>query len=118
MGVYIPGMEMPESCRACHLKMNCDDCEGRKCVCVPLHQNIGYLDELLTDKRRDDCPLVSVQNHGRLIDVDYADEYAYDELELANTYLTGWEAARAMQKIYHNAPTIIPADKEGEGCIS
>lgn len=52
--------------------------------------------------------------HGRLIDVDYADEYAYDELELANNYLTGWEAARAMQKIYQNAPTVIEAE-EGEG---
>ena len=67
MGVYIKGMEMPTSCRVCHLKMNCDDCEGFECVCVPLHQRIGYLDDLLADKRRDDCPLVPVPPNGRLI---------------------------------------------------
>ena len=40
--------------------------------------------------------------------------HVYDELELANSYLTGWEAARAMQKIYQNAPTIIPASESKE----
>lgn len=48
--------------------------------------------------------------HGRLIDVDEADKYAYDELELANGYLTGWEAARAMQKIYQSVSTVIEAE--------
>ena len=60
MNILIKGMEMPTSCRTCHLKINCDDCEGLECVCVPLHQEIGYLDDLLADKRRDDCPLVPV----------------------------------------------------------
>lgn len=64
MDILIHGMEMPTSCRACHLKMNCDDCEGLECICVPLHQEIGYLDDLLTDKCRDDCPLVPL--HERL----------------------------------------------------
>lgn len=63
MSILIKGIEMPKSCRACHLKMNCDDCEGWECVCVPLHQPIGYFDDLLTDKRRDDCPLVPVPDH-------------------------------------------------------
>ncbi len=58
MGVYVKGVEMPTNCRACHLKINCDDCEGLECVCLPLHMEIGYLGDLLTDKRRDDCPLV------------------------------------------------------------
>ena len=57
--------------------------------------------------------VVHVPPHGRVSDVDAADEYAYDELEIANGYLTGWEAARNMQKIYQNAPTIIEAE-EGE----
>ena len=70
MSILIKGMEMPTSCRACHLKMNCDDCEGRECVCVPLHQKIGYLDDLLVDKCRDDCPLIEVPPHGDLIDRD------------------------------------------------
>lgn len=55
---------------------------------------------------------IPIPPHGRLIDADYADDYAYDELAIANSYLTGWEAARAMQKIYQNAPTIIEAEVE------
>ena len=69
-GIYIKGIEMPTSCRACPMKMNCDDCEGLECVCVPLHILIGYVGDLLTDKRRDDCPLVPVPEHGDLIDRD------------------------------------------------
>ena len=95
MSVLIKGMEMPKNCRACRLKMNCDDCEGFECVCLPLHTQIGYLDDLLTDKRRDDCPLVPVPPHGRLID---ADALPYLDIE--------WEDVV-------DAPTIIPAE-EGE----
>lgn len=95
MGVYIKGMEMPTSCRVCHLKMNCDDCEGFECVCVPLHQRIGYLDDLLADKRRDDCPLVPVPPHGDLID--------RDALPLSRVE---WEDIV-------NAPTVLEAE-EGE----
>lgn len=57
MSVLIKGMEMPTSCRAYWLMMNCDSCEGLECVCVPLHQEIGCFEDLLTDKRREDCPL-------------------------------------------------------------
>lgn len=55
---------------------------------------------------------VELPPHGRLIDVDEADDYAYDELELAHTYITSYEAARAMQKIYQAMPTIIEAEGE------
>ena len=110
MSILIKGMEMPTSCRACHLKMNCDDCEGWKCVCLPLRKEIGYFNELLADKRRDDCPLIPVPDHGRLIDKDVmckecrrvAEEY--DGIYPDCTYCPA-----------HLAPTIIPADKEGDG---
>ena len=115
MGVYIKSMEMPTNCRTCHLKINCKDCEGLKCLCVPLHQQIGYLDDLLMDKRRDDCPLVPVPEHGDLIDRDemkgsirkqaailrlMGEEFA----EIAETLEKGF-----LQEI-DNAPTIIPAE--------
>ena len=111
MGIYLPNMEMPTSCRACHLKMNCDDCEGFECVCVPLHQQIGYLDDLLTDKRRDDCPLVPVPPHGRLIDGDKLNDYLKTAAIMADgeakdAYIDARAEAKTM-------PTIIPA-VEGE----
>ena len=74
MSVLIKGENVPTSCRTCLMKMNCDDCEGKEIVCVPLHQRIGYWDDLLTDKRRGDCPLIPVPPHGRLIDADAIEE--------------------------------------------
>ena len=107
MGVYIKDMEMPKNCRACRLKMNCDDCEGFECVCLPLHTQIGYLGDLLTDKRRDDCPLVPVlEPHGRLIDADAL----FNNLER-----TGWydNADRDIaEDLVLDAPTVIPASGE------
>ena len=105
MGVYIKGMEMPTSCRTCHLKMNCDDCEGWECVCVPLHQQIGYLDDLLTDKRRDDCPLVPVPPHGDLIDRDVLMDSDGDLWD----GMWGWSGVQIA-----NAPTIIQAEPPKE----
>ena len=99
MGVYIKDMEMPKNCRACRLKMNCEDCEGFECVCPPLHTQIGHLDDLLTDKRRDDCPLVPVPPHGRLIDAD-ALIAAHKDV-----------CSRSMKFNLDLAPTIIEADK-------
>lgn len=101
--LLIKGMEMPKSCCACRLKMNCDDCEGFECVCLPLHTQIGYLNDLLTDKRRDDCPLVPVPPHGRLIDADELpvstavpfDHASYEYVSLYNIRI---------------APTIIEAE--------
>ena len=55
--VWIKGMTFPDSCKECCLKMNCDACEGLEVYCTPLSKCIGYEDEILADRRRDDCPL-------------------------------------------------------------
>lgn len=116
MSVYIKDMEMPTSCRACHLKMNCDDCEELECVCVPLHQQIGYLDDLLTDKRRDDCPLVLVPEHGRLGDLDDFAKRMKNLVEKAEN--DGFDLGAAWYSAFVRhielTHTIILADKEGE----
>ena len=111
MSVLIKGMEMPKNC-PCELvgigyDMYCSFVHG-----IPAR--VREYDECCEKKTRPDwCPLIEVpEPHGRLIDVDAADEYAYDELNIANSYLTGWEAARAMQKLYQNFPTVIPASEE------
>lgn len=114
MGVLIKGMEMPASCRECRLKMNCDDCEGWECVCVPLHQQIGYLDDLLADKRRDDCPLVPVPPHGRLIDADALRAKMYHEAFETDSPMQKWDSGcwiryKMFERMEEAAPTIIPA---------
>ena len=101
MGVYIKGMDMPT--------------EGKyNCTLYVCSDGSAYIEVGSFPEGNDKFLVASIPPHGRLIDVDYADEYAYDELELAHTYRTGWEAARSMQKIYQNVPTIIQAEPEGE----
>lgn len=62
--VGIKGIKIPDSCAVCGLKMNCDACEGYEVYCLPLDKNIGYESEVLTDRRRDDCPLRVIRFHG------------------------------------------------------
>lgn len=61
MGVYIPNIEMPTSCSACPLATRFFDGED---VCSMLGTYVHDRD------REDDCPLVPVPKHGRLIDAD------------------------------------------------
>ena len=87
MGVYIPGMELPKSCWDCYFQ-DCGNCRLN---------NHKVVDKCITEDRiDDDCPLVPVPPHGRLIDAD----------DLANS-ITG--------AIYHSdlldAPTVIPAEE-------
>ena len=60
MGVYIKGMEMPKGCIDCPLNYD------TTCNLIPF----GLPDETNGSERREDCPLVPVPDHGRLI---YAD---------------------------------------------
>ena len=101
-GIYIQDMQMPKSCGFCHLRMMTMD--GDEC-------GIGAR---ITEyqKRPDDCPLIPVPDHGRLIDADALEEELYttwmetEDYEFANH--DSW-------KTLHSAPTIIPADKEADG---
>lgn len=90
MAVLIKGMEMPESCAKCELfgEYGC-----------PLIGAVGYA--LTEGRRNEDCPLIEVPPHGRLVDADaLIVECQKDE---AYGYLSAFEI--------DNAPTIIPADK-------
>lgn len=60
MSIYIPGMEMPKNCCQCPVNMD---------ICKRGYKYLLDHPELY-DKRADDCPLVPVPEHGRLIDAD------------------------------------------------
>ena len=107
MGVYIPGMEMPKGCYNCQLKMDCYECEGLNCFCLPLFRQIGDgmgNVELPKDKREDDCPLVPVPPHGRLGDLDKLHD---NMLSLT----AGLEYRGEVMHEVRRAPTIIPAEE-------
>lgn len=65
MSILITGMEMPPSCRYCefrHLSLT------QNAFCTASHETIDYMAE--RTKRLDNCPLVELPPHGRLVDAD------------------------------------------------
>lgn len=97
-GIYIPGMEMPKNCMLCSFCVEeADPANGEMCLVT------GKLMPPCNRERLDDCPLVPVPDHGRLIDAD-----ALLNDKGVGTQIAGWG------KMYHEtaieyAPTIIPA---------
>lgn len=89
-GVYNRGMQMPENCRECRV-------DGRDC------KEWKWFDKWRA-QRAPDCPLVSVPDHGRLIDADALEEYLVNDPYC----LTIFDAINKLQGM----PAIIPADKE------
>ena len=69
-GIYIKGMEMPKSC------WDCFACHDGWCIInqkIEGHRTVTH-----------SCPLISVPQHGRLIDADALKESAYDSGQWAN----------------------------------
>lgn len=89
-GVYIKGMEMPKACIFCELY----DHENYWCNAARKDVELRFDGKLCSF-----CPLVAVQDHGRLIDADAL---------ILNDKVNTFEAVFAIAEM----PTIIPADKE------
>ena len=102
MSVLIKGMEMPTSCWRCTLSQLYEK-PREMLVCKITHE------EVLRHKIDSNCPLVPVPPHGRLIDADAL----IDSNDIMNkTMLFGGKIIYSETAI-KNAPTIIPADKDG-----
>lgn len=99
MGVLIRGMEMPDNCGACPLETDYGTCGY-----YSLFVEAGHDSEIW--KRRDDCPLVEVPPHGRLIDADALESNGW-YLMRVNIKDGKYEAGNLMI-----APTIIPAEED------
>ena len=106
MSVYIHNMEMPDKCGHCRFA-NAFDCTVTGSF-ISTHSI-----------RQPDCPLVPVPEHGDLIDrVEFRREmdknYPFDKFTQSK-HGEADNAKRTIIQMLANAPTIIPADKEGEG---
>lgn len=100
-GIYIPDMKMPTGCASCDLANYFSDGEP---YCRRLMRRV-----VKHDARLDNCPLVAVPDHGRLIDADALTKMLYFYFEKSG----GRDTLEALIK---TEPTIIPADKEdGDG---
>lgn len=103
MSVYIKGFPLPNNCGACPLRLAW--CRER----------------IYMVTRPERCPLVPVPEHGRLIDADAFERLECNGCDGACEALpcdcTNCDAECRCDFMLdiHAAPTIIPADKEGEG---
>ena len=106
-GIYI-SMEMPENCHECELVDVLVNCPCRMMPCDEFWGNSS-----LAVEGHKDCPLIPVPDHGRLIDGD-----ALSEEHRKRAYETNggsYQFHITAKAWVDEAPTIIPADKEGEG---
>lgn len=104
-GIYIPGMQMPMNCCRCP----CADLEYYDCNLMP---GTGISSDRKSGKRLDNCPLVPVPDHGRLIDADalVLKGYALSVIR-SGSYGTWRDDVPLIDT--DAAPTVIPAE-EGE----
>ena len=105
MGIYIPNMEMPKSCKECYDKGICYHIHHiAYCpLCGEIENPASYV---LASIKRPDCPLVPVPPHGRLIDADEAIGHLFN----GEQCLYSWDE---IEEAVDATPTIIPAE-EGE----
>ena len=107
MSILIKSMEMPISCECC--PMLDWDLDYIKCKVTDRHFKMT---ECWRSIRVPDCPLVSIPEHGRLIDADNIGLTNFEIIlcQKGNPFKNALEML--LEKI-ENAPTIIPAE-EGE----
>ena len=110
MSVLIKGMEMPTSCWVCPCE--CDYSHCGKSVCgITAESTLEN-----RENRRDDCPLIPVPPHGRLIDADNLrrlyDPTDYELDVMSEDYFYRCHVAiPVIQQNIDDMPTIIPADE-------
>ena len=101
MGVYIKSMEMPTDCIFCPLF------HGAWTMCTVLNKTTHV------KGRPDDCPLVPVPPHGRLVDMGEIEERidsCCDDIDCTKTMCNKCAVQIVMDKVF-DAPTIIPAEE-------
>lgn len=95
MGVYIPGIEMPENCICCDLSHEDGWCPAK---------------QIFVDKYSyETCPLVPVPPHGRLVKASKV-EFELCESNMPQKYR---DFCRRVINDENLVPTIIPAEEDG-----
>ena len=123
MSVLIKGMEMPTRCGRCDLRVK--EADGdidyhyACCITEAAIDNLG--------EKMDDCPLVPVPSHGRLIDADALTETTEGIWDCNDLYFQPndkicdpndckgckWrETMDCFRRMVKHAPTIIPAEED------
>lgn len=108
-GIYLPGeLLVPENCRDCILCAYVPDGD------IDWHYECAYLGDKIPKwqahkEKLEDCPIIPVPDHGRLID---ADALRQDWLENGeNEYV--YDTNAVLDSIDY-APTVIPREEKDE----
>lgn len=114
MSVLI-NMEMPTSCYDCDFAYQDQDSEHNVYwTCAAIHKLACIY------KRRDDCPLISIPEHGRLIDADALADILrgfiamYDSCPFNQSDFARRNELQSVLVEVMNAPTIIQATPQKE----
>ena len=111
MGVYIKGMEMPKCCAECDAEGHYENYNGDEYGFFCPFGYKAYTEKTRDAKRLDNCPLVPVTEHGRLID---ADEFLKRAI---GTKCFHGDYALMLEELVGESATIIPAEPAEEGEI-
>ena len=110
-GVYIKGMNMPTRCAECRLSTVHSFKDRPLCDVLVEYMSYGEWEV----KRLDNCPLVPVPQHGRLIDadavIDLVMQYCPDDDGVCSK--AGADLRELLDEI-ENLPTVIPAEPPKE----
>ena len=108
MSVLIKGMEMPKSCEKCPFI----DYEEGFCFA-------SYEQKLrpggIKDGRHEDCPLVPVQPHGRLIDEKEIQQLLAEMIPVAREIINSKAIIEWVAENIQQCSTIIPAEEAQDG---
>ena len=105
MSVIIKGLAMPTSCAECEIEAHYENSYGDEYGHFCPIGYKAYTSEIRYKKRRDDCPLVPVTDHGDLIDGDklYKD--------ITESILLTDEFKEAFKLFYIAQEIVIPGDE-------
>lgn len=107
MSVVLMRMKkVPGNCCACELRCN-NPLTGEE-ICP----YTGV--ECLSIGRQALCPIIGVlpDTHGRLVDADALDKHVYNDIPIS--VFGSVKKMASVRQIIEDAPTIVPAAKEGE----
>lgn len=101
-GIYIPGVKMPECCAECFCM------EEEDLFCRITKRSVGGEPGLYPwNPLPDNCPLIPVPDHGRLVD---GDKIVKENQDGHGRYIS--QFAAVIGEAVEGAPTVIPADEE------
>ena len=103
MGVYIRGMEMPTSCLECRLY------NDPWCMAKNRNQWRTAYNRPPKGERQNDCPLVPVPPHGRLIDGDVAEAICFTNEDADGKDF--YDGILYAAEFIRQQPTIIEAEE-------